>query len=168
LSQARRETRSSRRSPDRSEGDADSGRRPGPAEHRAQPGQQLVRVEWLIQVVVRALIQRDSPLGRLADLGEQDHRQPAACAAQAAQHLPAVRPGHQHVQHAAVRVEPLHQRQRRIAVRGHVHGKSGPGEEWRQIGSDRIVVVGQDHDRTRIRYAHNPAILLIPCRPCRA
>jgi hypothetical protein len=77
-----------------------------------------------------------------SDLGEQDHGQPSAWAAQAAQHLPAIWPRHQHVQHASVWVEPLHQLQRRVAVRGHVHRESGPFEEWRQIGRDRTVVVG--------------------------
>jgi hypothetical protein len=77
-----------------------------------------------------------------SDLGEHDHGQPSAWAAQAAQHLPAIWPRHQHVQHASVWVEPLHQLQRRVAVRGHVHRESGPFEEWRQIGRDRTVVVG--------------------------
>jgi hypothetical protein len=37
-----------------------------------------------------------------------------------------------------------------------VHGKSGPFEKWRQVGRDRAVVVGENHDRARILSAHNP------------
>jgi hypothetical protein len=36
-----------------------------------------------------------------------------------------------------------------------MHGKSGPIQEWRQVRRDRLVVIGEDHDRARIVSAHD-------------
>jgi hypothetical protein len=43
-----------------------------------------------------------------------------------------------------------------------MHGESGSVEEWRQVGSDRSVIVSENHDRARIRSAHDRRIVAIP------
>jgi hypothetical protein len=128
---------------------------PRPPQHRPQPREQLVRVEWLVEIVVCAFVERDRALARLAHLSQQHHRQPAPGRAQSAQHLPSVRPRHQDVENAAVRVEPLDQVQRGFPVRRDMHGKPGPVQEWRQVRRDRLVVIGEDHDRTSVMSAHD-------------
>ena len=126
---------------------------PGPAHDRPQPGQQLVRVERFVEIVVGPLIQGDRALAGLAHLREQHDRQPAAVGPQAAQDLPAVEPGQQHVEDTAVRVQPLYQVQRGLAVGGDVNAEPGPFQERGQVGRDGLVVIDEDHDRACARPA---------------
>ena len=134
---------------------------PGAAQHRAKAREQLVRVERLVEVVVRALVERDRALPGLAHLGQQHHGQPAPGRAQPAQHLPPVRPRHQDVEDAAVRIKPFDELERGFPVRRDMHGESGSIKEWRQVGSDRFVIVSENHDRARVISAHDRRIVAI-------
>ena len=104
-----------------------------------------MRVERLVEVVVGPLVQGDRALGGLAHLRQQHDRQPAAVGAQTAQDLSPVEARHQHIEDAAVRVQPLHQIQRGLAIRGDVNGEPGAFKKRGQVGRDGLVVIDENH-----------------------
>lgn len=118
----------------------------GATQHRPDPGHQLQRVERFVQIVVGALLERHRPLAGVTDLREQDDRGAAATGAERAEHLAAVPAGHEHVQHTQVRVVRVDRRQCGLPVVGHVDGEPGPLEQGSQVGSDRLLIVGEHHN----------------------
>ncbi len=80
---------------------------PGPAQHRADPGDDLFQAEGLGHVVVAAEGQAaDLVLGRVAR-GQEHHRDPGAAAAQPPDDIEAVHVGQHHIEHDEVGAVPL-------------------------------------------------------------
>ena len=106
---------------------------------------QLVRLEWLVEVVIGPLIQRHRPFARRPDLRQQDHWRPVVGLTQAAQRLAAVQSRHQHVEDDEMRTVPLHLAQRSLTVAGYCHAEPAPRQESRQLVRYGCLVIDQQN-----------------------
>ena len=102
-----------------------------------------MRIEGLIEVIIRAFFERHGPFHRFTDLSEQDDRDPVALPAQAAQHFAAVHAGHEHIHHDQIRAVLCDILESLLAIAGDDHLKARPLEEGRQVGSNGGFIIDE-------------------------
>ncbi len=111
------------------------------AQQGAQPRDQLVEVERLDEVVVRAGLQSLHAVGHRVARGEHQHRYAVAVMAQPPAHLESVDVGHQHVEHHHVGAAAAH-RLERLATAGR-----------------ELDLVALDHQGAAQRLAHRSLVV---------
>jgi len=127
-----------------------------PAQDRAQPRQQLARLERLRQVVVGADLEPDHAVHRVAARGEHQHRGIGARTQPAADFQP-VDVRQRQVEHQGVEglaceaLEPL------VAGPGHGHAKARLAEIFRHHLGEAGVVLDQEDARAHARSLPIPA-----------
>ncbi len=114
----------------------------GPAQHGTDARDELVRIEGFVEVVVGALFESHRPLDALADLGQQQHRNPVLLLAQAAQHLPTVGSGHEHVEDAHIGFVTMDLVESEQSVAGGQHLETGALEERYDRSEDVGLIIG--------------------------
>ncbi len=106
----------------------------------AQPGLQLVEVEGLGQVVVRAGVQAQHAVAHGAARSQDEHGRAQALAARTFQHLQAVQPGQAQIQHHGVGLAHQPLRQGRGAVGRRLHLDAAPDQRALQRGAHGVVI----------------------------
>ncbi len=115
------------------------------AQQGAQPGEQLLHVEGLDQVVVGAGVQAGDPVRDLHPGGEHQHRGAVAGLAQPAADLQPVRLRHHHVEHQDVRALLGEDGQGLGTVRGDAHPVALQHQRAAERFADGPVVLGDQH-----------------------
>ena len=146
------------------------------AEHGADTGEELARIERLHHVVVRADLEADDPVGFFGERGQQDHRDVGRLAQPAAERQ-AVLAGHHDVEDDEVDGARLHRPAELLPAIGLADAHAVLGE----IAGERIADVGRIVDDENVRrglhgdghYAGSPRAspgkyvsLCIALRPC--
>jgi hypothetical protein len=119
-----------------------------PAQDRLDPGQKLTRVEGLGQIVVRADLQTDDPVGFVPQGGQHQDRDGAACAQPPADRQP-VLAGHHHIEHDKIEGSDLQRCVHCPGVGGHGHAHAVLLQVFRQGVPDFAVVINDEDMRRR-------------------
>ena len=109
----------------------------------AHPGDQLVELERLRQVVVRAAVETGHRVGGGGACGQHDDRHALVEAAHPAQHLEAVDAGQADIEQDQVELVAAGELDRGQAVVGHPAGVPGRGQALRDERRDAFLVL--DH-----------------------
>ena len=132
------------------------------AQQGAQARDELVRVERLDEVVVRAGLEPLHALLHCIACREQEHRQREALGADPPGHREPVHRRHGHVEHQHVRHRALHPDERGASVARALHGETGGGQHALEHAADGRIVVDDERPCPPPRRFRGP-----PSPPCR-
>jgi hypothetical protein len=132
--------------------------RPQPAQNSGQPRHQFARQERLGEVIVRAHLQPQHAVDRIAARSEHDHRRGIARSPQPAHHRQAILARHHQIEHDHVGRLALQRRVHCLAPVHRAHGIAMLRQETLQQRAQFRIVVDNKHAGRTVAHAPPCAI----------